>query len=70
MQVLTVEIENEYGVHILQDLEKLKVLRIVKDETLNGMQQKRGKYRGTFSKEDAKSFTDHTATMRGEWKNI
>ncbi len=70
MQVLTVEIDNEYGLHLLQDLEKLNVLRILKDEPQSDTQKTRGKYRGVFTKEDAKSFMDHTATMRGEWKNI
>jgi hypothetical protein len=27
------------------------------------------KYRGVFSKEDAKSFNDHTQQMRKEWDN-
>lgn len=27
------------------------------------------KYRGVFSKEDAKSFNDHTKQMRKEWDN-
>jgi hypothetical protein len=28
------------------------------------------KYRGVFSKEDAKSFNDHTKQQRQEWDNI
>ena len=28
------------------------------------------KYKGVFSKEDAKSFDKHTQVMRGEWNNI
>jgi hypothetical protein len=28
------------------------------------------KYRGVFSKEDAKSFNDHTQQMRSEWESI
>ena len=28
------------------------------------------KYRGVFSKEDAKSFNDHTQQMRKEWDSI
>lgn len=28
------------------------------------------KYRGVFSKEDAKSFNEHTQQMREEWDNI
>jgi hypothetical protein len=27
-------------------------------------------FRGVFSKEDAKSFVEHTKTMRNEWKGI
>ena len=28
------------------------------------------KFRGVFSKEDAKSFVEHTKTMRNEWTGI
>ena len=28
------------------------------------------KYKGIFTKDDAKSFNEHTQEMRNEWKNI
>lgn len=70
MHVLTVEVENENGVHLLQEFEKLHVLRIVNEDVSVKKTRLSEKYAGTFSKEDALSFNKHTQTMRGEWSNI
>lgn len=40
------------------------------EETKNEKIKLSEKYRGVFTKEDAKSFNDHTKQMRREWDNI
>ncbi len=67
MQIVTVEIDNPDGLHLLQDLEKLNVLRIVKESISENKTKLSDKYRGVFSKDDAVSFNEHTQTMRKEW---
>lgn len=68
MRIMTVEVENENGVHLLEELEKLSVLKILKDKP-SGAKSIADKYRGVFSKEDADSFMNHTNSMRKEWDN-
>jgi hypothetical protein len=41
---------------------------LVIEKTLNSIKLS-DKYKGVFSKEDAKSFNDHTQQMRKEWDN-
>ena len=70
MQIVTVEVDNQDGFHLLQELEKLNVLRIIKENVLENTTKLSDKYKGVFSKQDAESFNQHTQTARKEWDNI
>ena len=69
MQTVLVEIEDQNGLKLLQDLEKLNVLRIVKEKNSENPKKLSEKYEGVFSKNDAESFMQHTQSMRKEWDN-
>jgi hypothetical protein len=69
MQTVLIEIDNQNGFHLLQELEKLNILRIIKGNVLENQTKLSDKYKGVFSKEDAESFNSHTQTMRKEWDN-
>ena len=69
MQTLLVEINDQKALHLLQELEGLNVLRIVKENVPEAKTKRSDKYRGVFSKEDAISFNQHTQSMRKEWDN-
>ncbi len=60
MKLVTVEVYNENGIDLLQELEKLNVLRIV-TETQHRLSDK---FMGVFSSEDAASFDEHTRISR------
>lgn len=70
MRIVTVEIDNQNGFDLLQDLEKLHVLRIIKDSVMESKTKLSDKYRGVFSKADADSFNHHIQSMRNEWDSI
>ena len=70
MQTVLIEIDNQNGFHLLQELEKLNILRIVKENVMENTAKLSDKYKGVFSKKDAQSFNDHTQAMRKEWDNI
>lgn len=70
MRIVTVEIDNENGFDLLQDLEKLHVLRIIENNVMESKTKLSDKYRGVFSKADADSFNHHTQSMRNEWGSI
>jgi hypothetical protein len=69
MQTVLVEIDNPDSFHLLEELEKLHVLKIIKENSLESKTKLSDKYKGVFSKEDAKSFNQHTQAMRKEWDN-
>jgi len=69
MQTVVVEINDQKAFHLLQELEGLNVLRIIKENVSENKTKLSDKYRGVFSKEDAESFNLHTQTMRKEWDN-
>jgi hypothetical protein len=70
MQTVLVEINDKKVFHLLQELEGLNVLRIIKENITENKTKLSDKYRGAFTKEDAESFNLHTKTMRKEWDNI
>ena len=67
MQTVLVEVTSDKAFHLLQELEDLQILRILKQSVAEHKPKLSDKYKGVFSKEDAKSFIDHTQTMRKEW---
>ena len=69
MQTVIVEIRNKKAFQLLQELEGLHVLKIIKENVLENKTKLSDKYKGVFSKEDAKNFNKHTQTMRKEWDN-
>ena len=69
METVLVQINNSKAYKLLEDLEDLHILKVLKKSTLP-QQKLSEKYKGVFSKEDAKNFNEHTQTMRKEWGNI
>ena len=69
MQTIIVEIDNQKALNLLQELEQLNILRIVKESVSDNKIKLSDKFKGIFSKEDAESFIQHTHTMRKEWDN-
>lgn len=69
MQTVVVEVNSEQAYHLLEELEGLNVLKIVKQAVSKDKIKLSDKYKGVFSIEDAKSFDQHTQSMRKEWDN-
>jgi hypothetical protein len=69
METVLVQINNSKAYRLLEDLEALHILKVLKKSILP-QQKLSEKYKGVFSKEDAKNFNEHTQTMRKEWDNI
>ena len=62
MKTVLIQIKNIKAYKLLEDLESLDILKVLtKSETPN--QKLSEKYSGVFSKEDAKSFSEHTQQM-------
>lgn len=68
METVLVQIKNSKAYRLLEDLEDLHILKVLKKSILPQPKLSE-KYKGVFSKEDARNFNEHTHTMRKEWDN-
>jgi len=66
-ETLVIKITNKKAVKLLHDLEELNLIKILDETVKPPVIKLSDKYRGVFSKEDAKSFNEHTQTLRKEW---
>lgn len=69
MQTVVVEIKSQKAFALLQELEDLDLLKIIKENVLGRKINLSEKYRGVFTIADAESFNTHTQTMRKEWND-
>lgn len=64
---LLIELTNPKVIGLLRELEKLQLIKILKEDIVPGETKLSDKYRGVFSKKDAESFNQHTQTLRKKW---
>jgi hypothetical protein len=67
---MLIQVTNQKVLRLLHELEELHLIKVLKENLAPVKTKLSDKYKGVFSKEDAKSFDEHTQTMRGEWGNI
>ncbi|MEJ2880545.1 hypothetical protein [Pedobacter sp. GR22-6] len=63
MTSLTIEITNEKALKLLQDLEDLKIIRVIKNQAK--LSSLRGKFNTKISNDD---IDDQINNLRGEWR--
>ncbi|MBO9620696.1 MAG: hypothetical protein J7539_16860 [Niabella sp.] len=66
---MLIQVTNQKAIGLLHELEELHLIRVLKKNIAPIKTKLSDKYKGVFSKEDAKSFDEHTQTMRKEWNN-
>ena len=69
MHTITIELDNK-ALALIQELEELKVLKIIKNNNVKNGLKLSQKDRGVFYEKDSKDFNIHTENMRKEWGNI
>jgi hypothetical protein len=67
---MLIEITDEKAIGLLNELEELHLIKVLKKDTQSEKARLSDKYRGVFTKEDAESFNEHTRNMREEWDNV
>jgi hypothetical protein len=67
---MLIEVTDQKAVGLLHELQELHLIKVLNKNTAPAKTKLSDKYRGVFTKEDAKSFNDHTLQMRSEWSNI
>jgi hypothetical protein len=66
---MLIQLTNQKAIGLLHELEELHLIKVLKENVAPATNKLSEKYRGVFSKEDAKSFDRHTQAMRKEWDN-
>jgi hypothetical protein len=66
---ILIQVTNPKAFRLLQELEELNLIKLVKENITPVTTKLSDKYKGVFSEEDAKSFDKHTLNMRKEWDN-
>ena len=69
MDTMLIQLTNQRAVKLLHELEELNLIKVLKENIDSSKPKLSEKYRGVFSKEDAKDFNNHTKIMRQEWDN-
>lgn len=64
---LLIQVNNPNALRLIKDLEKLNMLKVLKNKPVSEPTKLSDKYKGVFSKEDAKDFDEHIEKMRNEW---
>ncbi len=67
---LLIQVTNQKALGLLHELEELQLIKVLKENFAPAKTKLSDKYRGVFTKEDAKSFNEHIQQMRSEWDNI
>lgn len=66
MTKITIEITDPKGLKLLENLEGLNILRIIKNEEKKPFDAKQ--FRGILSKDEADGFRKHIQKIRNEWE--
>jgi hypothetical protein len=66
---MLIQVTNQKAVRLLHELEELHLIKVLKENFVPAKTKLSDKYKGVFSREDARSFDNHTQTIRGEWDN-
>ena len=61
---MLIPLTNQKAAGLLHELEELQLIKVLKENIAPVKVKLSDKYRGVFSKEDAKSFDRHTQAMR------
>lgn len=67
MRTITIDIINEKAIHLLQDLELLKLIRLRKEKA-GQKSTDWGKYKGAMSKQPISEVDQQLNELRNEWE--
>jgi hypothetical protein len=67
---MLIQVIHQKALAHLRELEELHLIKVLGEGLPPVEKRLSDKYRGVFSREDAKSFDEHTQKLRGEWDNI
>jgi len=66
-KTILIQLTNQKALRLLEELEELHLIKLLKENLVPTKARLSDKYKGVFSEDDARSFDEHTQTMRKEW---
>ena len=69
MSTLTIEVTNQKALRLMEELEALNIIKVIKRETKEKTNLA-DKYKGILNKEQGESLNQHIEQMRSEWNDI
>ncbi len=66
---ILIEVTNNKALKLLHHLEEIHLIKVLEENIQPSQIKLSEKYRGVFTKDDAKSFDEHTEQDRKEWDN-
>lgn len=68
MDTMLIQVTNQKAVRLLQELEELHLIKVIKENISADKPKLSDKYRGILSKEEGGKLNEHIKQMRSEWK--
>ena len=70
MDKMLIELTNQKATGLLQELEELHLIKILKGNVKPTKIKLSDKYKGIMSREEGQKLNNHINQMRNEWNNI
>ncbi len=70
MKTILVEIKKDIALTFLQNLESMKILRVIEDKAIKPRQKLSERFSGCLSKERVEELQKELTQMRNEWERV
>lgn len=67
---MLIQVTNKKALGLLHELEELHLIKVLKENFTPVKTKLSDKYKGSISKEQGQSLSEHIKQMRSEWNNI
>ena len=68
--ILVIQVTNQKAGKLLQELEKLHLIKVLEKKSIPSKIKLSEKYKGSISKQQGQNLDDHIRKMRNEWNAI
>jgi hypothetical protein len=68
-KMMLIQLTNQNAVNLLRELEKLHLIKVIKEDIKPETPRLSEKYKGIISKQEGQKLNEHIEQMRSEWDN-
>ena len=70
MDIMLIQLTNEKAAGLLHELERLNLIKVLKENITAVKPKLSDKYKGILTKEEGQKLNEHIQQMRSEWNSI